>query len=39
MMYSKGGHGFGTRSLGTASDHWLDRCHEWLLDEGILPID
>lgn len=32
-MYSKGGHGFGMKKLGFASDKWIERCYEWMLDE------
>ncbi len=29
-LYSGGSHGFGTRALGTTSDHWLEHYVEWL---------
>ena len=35
-MYSKGGHGFGLRTQNLASDKWIDRCYEWMIDEGFL---
>jgi len=35
-MYSKGGHGFGMRKNGLASDHWIERFHDWAITEGIV---
>ena len=29
-LYSGGGHGFGSRSLGTTSDRWMEHYLEWL---------
>ena len=29
-LYSGGSHGFGTRTLGTTSDHWIDHYVAWL---------
>lgn len=34
-MYSKGGHGFGMKTQGLASDHWIDRFYDWSVTEGI----
>lgn len=28
-MYSKGGHGFGMRTQGLPSDHWIERFYDW----------
>ncbi|MFL6547272.1 MAG: alpha/beta hydrolase, partial [Povalibacter sp.] len=38
MVYPAGGHGFGMNNT-TTSDRWIDRCHEWLLSQGILSRD
>jgi acetyl esterase/lipase len=35
-MYSRGGHGFGMRKNGNASDTWIERFYEWAVTEGIL---
>ena len=35
-MYSKGGHGFGMRKKGLASDHWIERFYDWSQSEGIV---
>ena len=35
-MYSKGGHGFGMRKNGGASDTWIERCYDWMKDENII---
>jgi acetyl esterase/lipase len=35
-MYAKGGHGFGTRKQGTASDAWIDAFDAWLSLQGFL---
>lgn len=35
-MYAKGGHGFGMRTQGLPSDHWIERVHEWMQGQGIL---
>lgn len=35
-IYSKGGHGFGMRTQNLASDNWIDRCYEWMIDEMII---
>lgn len=37
-MFSKGGHGFGLKSQGTASDKWIAYVHDWLVSEKIVPI-
>lgn len=33
-MFSKGGHGFGMKKQGLASDNWISRFYEWALTEG-----
>lgn len=33
-MYGKGGHGFGMKKSGLPSEHWIDRCYEWMISEG-----
>lgn len=35
-MYSRGGHGFGMKKNGVASDTWIERCYEWMKDEKII---
>lgn len=35
-MYAKGGHGFGMRKQGTASDTWIDQFGNWLTLQGFL---
>jgi len=35
-MYSKGGHGFGMRTQNLATDNWIHRFYEWLIDEGFV---
>jgi acetyl esterase/lipase len=35
-MYSRGGHGFGMKKGGTASDKWIERFYEWMLTEGLV---
>jgi len=35
-MYAKGGHGFGMRTQNLATDNWIERFYEWLIDEGFL---
>jgi acetyl esterase/lipase len=35
-MYAKGGHGFGMRTQGIPTDHWIDRFADWLQLEGFL---
>lgn len=35
-MYAKGGHGFGMRKQGTASDTWIDQFGNWLALQGFL---
>jgi acetyl esterase/lipase len=32
--YSAGGHGFGMKTQGTSSDHWIDALHWWLTAQG-----
>ena len=34
-MYAKGGHGFGMRKQGLASDNWISRFYDWSVSEGI----
>jgi acetyl esterase/lipase len=34
-IYSAGGHGFGLKKQGTASDHWLDDFYNWLEAQGL----
>ena len=35
-MYSRGGHGFGMRKQGLATDTWIERFYEWAIDEGFV---
>lgn len=35
-MYAKGGHGFGMRKNGNASDTWIERFYDWALSQGIV---
>jgi acetyl esterase/lipase len=35
-MYAKGGHGFGMRTQGLPTDHWIDRFADWLELQGWL---
>jgi acetyl esterase/lipase len=35
-VYEKGGHGFGMKTQGTTSDHWIEEFHWWLQDRGLL---
>lgn len=34
-MFSAGGHGFGMRTQGTSSDHWIDAFLYWLEAQGL----
>jgi acetyl esterase/lipase len=34
--YATGGHGFGMRRQGLPMDGWIDRFHEWLVQQGLL---
>jgi acetyl esterase/lipase len=34
-LYSAGGHGFGMRTQGTTSDHWIDEFYYWLEAQGL----
>jgi acetyl esterase/lipase len=34
-IFSAGGHGFGMRTQGTSSDHWIDEFHYWLEAQGL----
>ena len=35
-IFSAGGHGFGMRTQGTSSDHWLDAFYYWLEAQGFI---
>jgi len=35
-LYSKGGHGFGTKQQHQPSDHWIERFSDWLDVQGLL---
>lgn len=35
--YTQGGHGFGLHRQGLPSDRWIERFHEWLQAEQLLP--
>ncbi len=37
-MYSKGGHGFGMKTQGLASDDWIAQFYSWTLTEGLTTI-
>ena len=32
--FSAGGHGFGMKSQGLSSDHWIDQFYYWLQSQG-----
>jgi acetyl esterase/lipase len=34
-VYSAGGHGFGMKTQGTTSDHWIDEFYYWLEAQGL----
>jgi acetyl esterase/lipase len=34
-IFSAGGHGFGMRTQGTSSDHWIDAFYGWLESQGL----
>jgi acetyl esterase/lipase len=34
-VFSAGGHGFGMRTQGTSSDHWIDELYYWLESQGL----
>jgi len=34
-IYAAGGHGFGMRTQGTSSDHWIDAFYYWLEAQGL----
>ena len=34
-IFSAGGHGFGMRTQGTTSDHWVDLFYQWLAGQGL----
>jgi len=33
--FNAGGHGFGMRTQGTTSDHWIDELYYWLEAHGL----
>ena len=37
-MYSKGGHGFGMRTQGLPSDHWIERFYDWAITESLVKL-
>jgi acetyl esterase/lipase len=39
QMYAKGGHGFGMKTQGLPSDHWIERFYEWALAEQLLKAN
>ncbi|AZQ65508.1 alpha/beta hydrolase [Flammeovirga pectinis] len=36
IMFSKGGHGFGMRKSGLASDNWISQFYAWAIDESFI---
>ena len=38
-MYARGGHGFGMRKNGNASDSWIERFYDWAVNEGIIVLN
>lgn len=36
-MYAKGGHGFALNQQQIPTDNWIERFHEWLAVEGLIP--
>jgi hypothetical protein len=34
-IFNAGGHGFGMRTQGTSSDHWVDAFYYWLEAQGL----
>lgn len=34
-VYGAGGHGFGLRTQGTTSDHWIEAFYDWLEAQGL----
>jgi len=36
-IFARGGHGFGMRRQGLASDNWIELFTSWLADQGLLP--
>jgi acetyl esterase/lipase len=39
QMFAKGGHGYGMKTQGLPSDHWIQRFHDWAMAEGIITPD
>lgn len=39
VMYAKGGHGFGMKPQGLASDNWIERFYEWAKDQGLAQAE
>jgi acetyl esterase/lipase len=37
-IYGAGGHGFGLRTQGTSSDHWIDALYYWLAAQGFTRV-
>jgi dipeptidyl aminopeptidase/acylaminoacyl peptidase len=37
-LYSKGGHGYGSRDTGNAVNEWPDRVEDWLYELGIINV-
>jgi acetyl esterase/lipase len=35
-MFAKGGHGFGMKKQGLASDNWIAYVHEWMITQGLV---
>ena len=35
LVFPHGGHGFGLHNA-TTQDQWIDRCHDWLVSQGLL---
>lgn len=38
-VYSRGGHGFGMKTQGTTSDHWIEDYYHWLEAQGLTRRD
>lgn len=36
-IFSKGGHGFGMKSIPHPIAHWTDRCVDWMTSQGLIP--
>ena len=37
-IYSKGGHGFGLRPTANPCSTWPQRCREWMVVQGLIPV-